>query len=170
MSFSREINLGLAQHEFELFCQPLLNARSQQCIGVEILLRWNNPRQGWISPDVFIPIAEEHHFNCATDPLCDGRNHSSAPCFPDESQFHVGINVAPSHFRRGVLIKDLNQYWFSAHPIQQLILEITERDALLDVDYRIARELHRKTSNWRLMTSAPATVHFPGLKHYVLTC
>ncbi|STI46968.1 putative signal transduction protein [Escherichia coli] len=28
MSFSREINLGLAQHEFELFCQPLLNARS----------------------------------------------------------------------------------------------------------------------------------------------
>ncbi|MCF3320067.1 hypothetical protein L1003_24345, partial [Escherichia coli] len=34
--------------------------------------------------------------------------------------------------------------WFSAHPIQQLILEITERDALLDVDYRIARELHRK--------------------------
>lgn len=90
--------------------------------------------------------------------------------FPMSSQFHVGINVAPSHFRRGVLIKDLNQYWFSAHPIQQLILEITERDALLDVDYRIARELHRKTSNWRLMTSAPATVRFPGLKHYVLTC
>ena len=56
----------------------------------------------------------------------------------------MGIIVAPSHFRRGVLIKDLNQYWFSAHPIQQLILEITERDALLDVDYRIARELHRK--------------------------
>lgn len=49
MSFSREINLGLAQHEFELFCQPLLNARSQQCIGVEILLRWNNPRQGWMN-------------------------------------------------------------------------------------------------------------------------
>ncbi|EQB9587990.1 EAL domain-containing protein [Escherichia coli] len=112
MSFSREINLGLAQHEFELFCQPLLNARSQQCIGVEILLRWNNPRQRHV--------------------------------FPMSSQFHVGINVAPSHFRRGVLIKDLNQYWFSAHPIQQLILEITERDALLDVDYRIARELHRK--------------------------
>lgn len=58
MSFYREIHLGLAQREFELFCQPLLNARSQQCIGVEILLRWNNPRQGWISPDVFIPIAE----------------------------------------------------------------------------------------------------------------
>lgn len=61
MSFSWEINLALAAREFELFCQPLLNARTQQCVGVEILLRWNNPRQGWISPDVFIPIAEEHN-------------------------------------------------------------------------------------------------------------
>lgn len=58
MSFSREINLGLAQHEFELFCQPLLNARSQQCIGVEILLRWNNPRQGWISPGTHATVLQ----------------------------------------------------------------------------------------------------------------
>src|SRR5690606_37727869 len=54
MSFSWEINLGLASREFEVFCQPLLNARNQQCVGVELLLRWNNPRQGWISPEVFI--------------------------------------------------------------------------------------------------------------------
>lgn len=145
-----------------MFCQPLLNARSQQCIGVEILLRWNNPRQGWISPDVFIPIAEEHHLIVPLTRYVMAETIRQRHVFPMSSQFHVGINVAPSHFRRGVLIKDLNQYWFSAHPIQQLILEITERDALLDVDYRIARELHRKTSNWRLMTSAPATVHFHG--------
>ncbi|MEN1478809.1 EAL domain-containing protein, partial [Pseudomonas aeruginosa] len=137
MSFSREINLGLAQHEFELFCQPLLNARSQQCIGVEILLRWNNPRQGWISPDVFIPIAEEHHLIVPLTRYVMAETIRQRHVFPMSSQFHVGINVAPSHFRRGVLIKDLNQYWFSAHPIQQVILEITERDALLDVDYRI---------------------------------
>ncbi|EFB3348529.1 putative cyclic diguanylate phosphodiesterase (EAL) domain protein [Escherichia coli H605] len=144
MSFSREINLGLAQHEFELFCQPLLNARSQQCIGVEILLRWNNPRQGWISPDVFIPIAEEHHLIVPLTRYVMMETIRQIHVFPISNQFHIGINVAPSHFRRGVLLKDLNQYWFSAHPIQQLILEITERDALLDVDYRIARELHRK--------------------------
>ncbi|MGC7980084.1 EAL domain-containing protein, partial [Salmonella enterica] len=47
-------------------------------------------------------------------------------------------------FRHGVLLKDLNQYWFSAEPVQQLVLELTERDALLDVDYRLMRELHRK--------------------------
>ncbi len=59
--FLGRINLGLAAHEFELFCQPVISASNLQCTGVEILLRWYNPRQGWISPEVFIPIAEDHH-------------------------------------------------------------------------------------------------------------
>ncbi len=84
MSFSREINLGPAQHEFELFCQPLLNARSQQCIGVEILLRWNNPRQGWISPDVFIPIAEEHHLIVPLTRYVMAETIRQRHVFPDE--------------------------------------------------------------------------------------
>lgn len=49
MSFTWEIDMGIAAREFELFCQPLVNARTQACTGVEILLRWNNPRQGWIT-------------------------------------------------------------------------------------------------------------------------
>ncbi|MCP5699390.1 cyclic diguanylate phosphodiesterase, partial [Klebsiella pneumoniae] len=49
MSFSREINLGIAAHEFTLWCQPLQDLRTRQCCGVEILLRWNNPRRGAIS-------------------------------------------------------------------------------------------------------------------------
>ncbi|WP_150317228.1 EAL domain-containing protein, partial [Enterobacter hormaechei] len=64
--------------------------------------------------------------------------------FPASRDFHIGINVAASHFRRAALIQDLNRIWFNASPVQQLIVELTERDALLDVDYRIVRELHRK--------------------------
>ncbi|QRG77492.1 EAL domain-containing protein [Citrobacter sp. R56] len=144
MSFSWEINLALAAREFELFCQPLVNARTQQCIGVEILLRWNNPRQGWISPDVFIPIAEEHHLIAPLTRYVIEETVRQRHFFPMSSQFHIGINVAASHFRHGVLLKDLNHYWFKAQPIQKLVLELTERDALLDVDYRMVRELHRK--------------------------
>lgn len=143
MSFSWEINLAIAQREFALFCQPLLNARTQQCVGVEILLRWNNPRQGWISPDVFIPIAEEHNLIAPLTRYVIAETIRQRHFFPPNSQFHIGINVAASHFRRGALLKDLRQYWFSAQPVQQLVLELTERDALQDVDSRILRELHR---------------------------
>lgn len=144
MSFSWEINLGLAAREFELFCQPLLDADNKRCIGVEILLRWNNPRQGWISPDVFIPIAEEHNLIAPLTRYVMAETQRQLGLFPADSKFQIGINVAPSHLRHGILLKDLNRLWYNANPVQQLTIELTERDALLDVDYRMVRELHRK--------------------------
>ncbi|MGK9172991.1 EAL domain-containing protein [Yokenella regensburgei] len=144
MSFSWEINLGMAAREFELFCQPLLDAGTNRCVGVEILLRWNNPRQGWISPEVFIPIAEEHHLIAPLTRYVMAETQRQIGLFPADTHFQIGINVAPSHLRNGELLKDLNTYWFSARPTQQLTIEITERDALQDVDYRMVRELHRK--------------------------
>ncbi|MGX5108765.1 EAL domain-containing protein [Enterobacter cloacae] len=144
MSFTWEIDMGIAAREFELFCQPLVNARTQACIGVEILLRWNNPRQGWISPDVFIPLAEEHNLIVPLTRYVISETVRQIGYFPSSAGFHIGINIAASHFRRAVLLQDLNRYWFSANPRQQLVVELTERDALLDVDYRIVRELHRK--------------------------
>ncbi len=144
MSFSWEINLGIAAREFEVFCQPLLNTRNNQCTGVEILLRWNNPRQGWISPDVFIPIAEDHNLIIPLTRYVLAETMRNLAVFPADSHFHIGIIVAACHLRRGMLLKDLNHYWFSAHPPQQLVVELTERAVLDDVDYRLVRELHHK--------------------------
>ncbi|POP44863.1 cyclic diguanylate phosphodiesterase [Superficieibacter electus] len=144
MSFTWEINLGIAAREFEVFCQPLLNTRNNECTGVEILLRWNNPRQGWISPDVFIPIAEDHNLIIPLTRYVINETVRNLAVFPPDHHFHIGINVAASHLRRGLLLKDLNRYWFDTNPIQQLVVELTERDALDDIDYRLVRELHRK--------------------------
>ncbi|MBE9515900.1 MAG: EAL domain-containing protein [Proteobacteria bacterium] len=43
----------------ELFYQPKLNAVTQNIVGVEALSRWNHKDNGFVSPDVFIPLAEE---------------------------------------------------------------------------------------------------------------
>ncbi|WP_342324975.1 EAL domain-containing protein [Kosakonia sp. BYX6] len=143
MSFSREINLGLAGREFALFCQPLVHAQSLQCVGVEILLRWHNPRQGWISPEVFIPIAEDQHLIARLTRYVLIETKRQLHLFPADAHFHIGVNVAPSHIRHGELLKDLHRLWFTGRPVQQLTIELTERDALLDVDPRMMRELHR---------------------------
>ncbi|HEY2454897.1 MAG TPA: EAL domain-containing protein [Scandinavium sp.] len=144
MSFTREITLGMARREFELYCQPQLNTRSQQCTGVEILLRWNNPRLGWISPEVFIPVAERENLIAPLTRYVITETIRQIGYFPASPQFHISINVASSHFLQGALLRDVNQYWFAARPQQQLVLEITERDNLQGVDYRLVRELHRK--------------------------
>lgn len=97
--------MGIAAVEFELFCQPLVNARTRECVGVEILLRWNNPRQGWISPDVFIPLAEEHNLIVPLTRYVISETVRQIGYFPASRDFHIGINVAASHFRRVALIQ-----------------------------------------------------------------
>jgi len=144
MSFSREINLGIAGREFELFCQPLLKARTLECDGVEILLRWHNPRQGWISPEVFISIAEEHNLIAPLTRYVLIEIQQQLHFFPDDVHFHIGINAAPSHLRNGELLRDLNQLWFNHHPMQQLIIELTERDVLFEMDSRMVQDLRRR--------------------------
>jgi diguanylate cyclase (GGDEF)-like protein len=49
---------ALSQNEFELYYQPIVNPFSGQIIKAEVLLRWIHDGQ-FISPDEFIPIAEE---------------------------------------------------------------------------------------------------------------
>lgn len=50
---------ALDQEEFVIYYQPQINYQTNTIVGVEALLRWNHPTEGLISPDEFIPIAEE---------------------------------------------------------------------------------------------------------------
>ncbi len=64
--------------------------------------------------------------------------------FPRDRHFHIAINVAARHFANGLLLRDLHNYWFSVDPVQQLVVELTERDVLQDGDQHMAEHLHFK--------------------------
>jgi len=58
-SLETDLRMALNNNELSLFYQPQIHLETNQVIGVEALLRWHHPKGGLISPDKFIPIAEE---------------------------------------------------------------------------------------------------------------
>lgn len=54
-----DFKTSIANDEIVVELQPKVNAQTQKIAGVEVLARWEHPTRGRLSPDVFIPIAEE---------------------------------------------------------------------------------------------------------------
>src|SRR6185369_16811548 len=54
----RNLRQALAEDQFEIHYQPLLDLASCREIGFEALLRWNHPSEGAIPPSRFVPVAE----------------------------------------------------------------------------------------------------------------
>ena len=59
LNMNHALRQALNNNEFSLVYQPLVNMNDRSIIGAEVLLRWQNPEFGSISPVVFIPLAEE---------------------------------------------------------------------------------------------------------------
>ena len=61
LRIENELRNGLRDHQFELYLQPVLTIRDGHILGAEVLIRWQHPTQGLISPTEFLPYIE----NCA---------------------------------------------------------------------------------------------------------
>ncbi|MFC4259210.1 EAL domain-containing protein [Marinobacter lacisalsi] len=54
-----DLRQALELNQLKLYYQPIVNARNLALVGCEVLLRWDHPDRGLVSPAQFIPIAEE---------------------------------------------------------------------------------------------------------------
>lgn len=59
MRIENELGDAIALGQFALYYQPKVDLQTKEIVGIEALLRWIHPELGFVSPDEFIPIAEE---------------------------------------------------------------------------------------------------------------
>jgi diguanylate cyclase (GGDEF)-like protein len=55
---SNSLYAAIEEQQFQLYFQPKISLLQGVCDSAEVLLRWQHPKMGWISPALFIPIAE----------------------------------------------------------------------------------------------------------------
>lgn len=127
---------AITNDEFRLHYQPIVDLASGSRTGVEALIRWEHPLRGLVSPDDFIPLAEE---TGAIVPI--GRWVLDTACAqvaewrrnPDSSDLRLCVNVSPSQLGDAELASDVRRALSQAElPADALVLEITESAFLLD--------------------------------------
>ena len=59
VAIESSLRIGLKVNQFDVHYQPIIDIHSRRVSGLEALLRWKHPTQGYISPERFIEVAEE---------------------------------------------------------------------------------------------------------------
>jgi predicted signal transduction protein with EAL and GGDEF domain len=122
--------------------QPELDLRCRRVVATEALIRWQHPTRGLISPDRFVPFAEESGLIVAIDRLvlreaCRwAREWSCLAGVGDETQpIVVSVNLSPRSLSQDDVVHDimraLDETGVDARCIQ---IELTERSALTDLE------------------------------------
>jgi EAL domain-containing protein (putative c-di-GMP-specific phosphodiesterase class I) len=100
-------------------------------VGAEALVRWQHPKRGLVSPDTFIPIAEETGLilplsNWVLTTAC-----GHAARWP--KKLFVSVNLSPTEFQRGNLVERIEKaITTTGLEAQRLELEVTESVMLED--------------------------------------
>lgn len=58
LSLESELRRGIREDQLVLYYQPIIDRTSGQCCSCEALVRWNHPKRGIVTPDLFLPLAE----------------------------------------------------------------------------------------------------------------
>jgi len=128
-SLVNDLHRGLANQEFYLEYQPIVDLRSGQLTAMESLVRWNHPTRGAVSPAEFIPLAEEVGLIGALGKWVLTQACEEVSRFQDEEtqEFPVAVNVSTRQFRQKDLVEHIHQALEdSALAPSCLELELTE--------------------------------------------
>lgn len=59
VAIESSLRAGLKLQQFDVHYQPIIDIHTRRVAGLEALLRWKHPAQGYVSPERFIEVAEE---------------------------------------------------------------------------------------------------------------
>jgi len=144
------IRQAIQREEFVPYYQPIVDLHRQNVTGVEVLCRWQHPERGLLTPNCFIPIAEETHLivdlsNSLLDKACAQLRQWQLQNLVDE-HFYISFNLSARHLGMRNLPEQIADC-LTCHGLQphHLHLEITESGVLDNaISIDIMKELQKQ--------------------------
>ncbi|WP_174730761.1 sensor domain-containing protein [Mesobacillus harenae] len=132
---------ALQKNEFFLCYQPLIDLQTGQISGGEALIRWNHPKLGLVSPNQFIPLAEETGL---IEPISQWVIKTA--CRQTKKwhkkglgKLQIAVNVAASQFQQPNFVYAVKTALEECQlDPRYLTLELTERTMLRNINYSIS--------------------------------
>ncbi|MCS4310169.1 diguanylate cyclase (GGDEF)-like protein [Pseudomonas sp. BIGb0381] len=131
------IRQALEHDEFALHYQPKLDLKTGRILGAEALIRWFQPRSGWVHPADFIPVAEDSGLIVPLTQwvLRHACEQAQAWRTMGLTPLRISVNISAIDFRQREFVDNLAAILKQTGlPPNQLELEITESVLMQNVD------------------------------------
>ncbi|WP_374511612.1 putative bifunctional diguanylate cyclase/phosphodiesterase [Niveibacterium sp.] len=140
---------AIANNEFQLVYQPIVEARSRRLAKVEALLRWRTPTLGAVTPDRFIPIAEDNGLivDIGTWVMQEAARQAHVWSMRPEGPIRIAVNVSAAQLVDPDFIDVVDRAIAAAGATpSELEIEMTERVLINEAEtvVRVIDTLHEK--------------------------
>lgn len=133
-NISAEVRRAIKNNEFVPYYQPIVRSDTHECVGAEVLSRWEHPLEGLIPPKSFIPFMERSGLIIPMTAALIRRAAKDFASIQDRltDGFHISINISADYLAEPELLKLCQEFYgqFSQDKVR-LVLELTEREAIV---------------------------------------
>ncbi|MDH5655022.1 MAG: EAL domain-containing protein, partial [Spirochaetia bacterium] len=144
LEFMGDFKKALNEDQFVIYFQPKIRLSDSKISGAEILSRWNHPERGILSPDSFLPMAEEMNLFRAFSRLLINKSFSMIYSLSQKYNVHFAVNLSPYNLLESDFIEFMKSS-LEYHKVkaENVTLEITETGMMLDRDlsHKVMNEL-----------------------------
>lgn len=145
LKFTNDLRRALTTDQIKVYYQPIVSLSTNEIIGFEALSRWEHPKKGLISPDEFIPLAED------TGLILEIGYYMMEHAFKQLSVWQktyvpssgkplsMNVNLSVSQLRDPKLFRQIEEVKRQSNcAVNSMIFEITESAVMGDAKHAIA--------------------------------
>ena len=148
LSLSTRLRKAVEHENWELHYQPIVDLGDGTMVGVEALIRWNDPGGGLVPPGEFIPLAEEMGLiEAIGDWVVEELARQDAAWRAEGLDVEMSFNLSPRQlWRPDIATRILSRLAANNVDPTKTIVEVTESTAMTDPDrtLRILWDLHSR--------------------------